>query len=103
MFYFVCLQFMAPLQSQDDLNMAIDIVDRSPHMRSLRVFLSQGGSGPAHSPQHGQSSQHVQHVTQHDHAPGRLGQLFDKVSTATKCTWEYLSPFWKSYKFYWKL
>ena len=61
---------MAPLQSQDDLNMAIDIVDRSPHMRSLRVFLSQGGSGHAHSPQHGPP-------------PGRLGQLFDKVSKAT--------------------
>ena len=32
-------EFFVPLNNQADLNMAIDMVDRSPHMRSLRVFL----------------------------------------------------------------
>ncbi len=32
--------FLAPLRCQEELNLAIDMVDRSPHMRSLRVFLS---------------------------------------------------------------
>ena len=32
-------EFFVPLNNQAELNMAIDMVDRSAHMRSLRVFL----------------------------------------------------------------
>ena len=43
-------EFFVPISSQADLNMAIDMVDRSSHMRSLRVFLTRPDASSPVSP-----------------------------------------------------
>lgn len=38
-FFFLLLQLVIPLTTQDDLDKAVELLDRSVHMKSLKILL----------------------------------------------------------------